>query len=325
MKTVKKILIILLVLLITGCSTKLNLNPGIGAEEYYRLDLSDLNKDAPLGNLRIITKDKYKFSVAKDKYKLDEDYKIDETGLDYLNISGSRQFSKEQFIELTNILDEVATNKKVYIIDLREENHALVNGYPISYFKVHNWANKDLKDDEIAKNQNIFFSNLINKKMTIYLKDDEEKASKDNIELTVKECITEEELVNNKGYEYINIPCTDHVWPKEDKIDRFIEFVKTIDMDNSWLHFHCVAGEGRTGTFMCLYDMMKNPNVAMKDITYRQTKLGSNYPLYLQDKDNWKKELYQEKTDKFVLLYQYVQENYKNNYQVLWSEWLKNR
>lgn len=275
-----KLLFILLILLLTSCASKIDLNPGVGAAEYYRLDLKKLDKESKLGNLRIICKGEYEFSEAKEKYKLDENYVIDETGLDDLNISGSRQFSIDQFKQLATKLDEVARGKKIYIIDLRQENHSLINGYPVSYFKLHNWANKDLTIKQIEKNQKKYFSNLENKKLTAYLKGDEEEASKEYVELIVEENISEKQLVEDYGYEYINIPCVDHVWPSSENIDMFIEFVKGIDMDNVWLHFHCVAGEGRTGAFMCLYDMMKNPEVSMKDITYRQTKLGSNYPLY---------------------------------------------
>lgn len=320
----KKLLSILLLflLLFVGCSSKQNFNPGVGASEYYRLDLKDLNKESPLGNLRIITKDHYKLKETKEKYHLDENYVVNEKGLDELNISGSRQFSVNQFYELSNELKKIVGNKKVFVIDLRQENHSMINGYPVSYYKKHNWANKDLTKQEIENNQNKLFSNILNNKITIYLKGDDETASNENLELNVEECISEKELVESVGFEYMNIPCTDHVWPSEENIDSFIEFVKTIDMNDAWIHFHCVAGEGRTGTFMCLYDMMKNPDVPMKDIAYRQTKLGSNYPLYIQTKDDWKKSLYQEKADNFVLLYTYVQENYKDNYQVSWSEWL---
>lgn len=319
-----KILFVLLILLLTSCTSKNNLNPNIGASEYYRLDLKNLDKQAKLGNLRIICKDEYEFSEAKEKYHLDNDYVVDETGLDDLNISGSRQFSIDQFKQLATKLDEVAYGKKIYIIDLRQENHSFVNGYPVSYYMEHNWANKDLSAKQIEDNQSKYFSNIENKKLTAYLKGDDEKASEEYVELIVEENISERQLVETYGYEYINIPCIDHVWPSSENIDTFIEFVKSIDIDNTWLHFHCVAGEGRTGTFMCLYDMMKNPEVSMKDIMYRQTKLGSNYPLYLQQDDNWKKDLYQQKADNFVLLYEYVQENNKNNYEISWSNWLEN-
>ena len=320
-----KLLSILLILLLTSCTSRVDLNPGVGATEYYRLDLKNLDKNDKLGNLRIITKGEYEFIEAKEKYNLDNDYVIDETGLDNLNISGSRQFSVTQFIQLATKLDEVAKGKKIYIIDLRQENHSLINGYPVSYFKQHNWANKDLSIKQIQDNQKKYFSNLENKKLTAYLKGDEEEASKEYVELIVEENISEKQLVEDYGYEYLNIPCIDHVWSSSENIDTFIEFVKGIDTDNTWLHFHCVAGEGRTGTFMCLYDMMKNPDVSMKDIMYRQTKLGSNYPLYLQQEDDWKKDLYKQKADYFVLLYEYVQENHLNNYEVSWSDWLASK
>ena len=319
------LLVILLTVSLTASADHSYLNPGVGSDKYYRIDLPDLGKTEAVGNLRIITKDHYHFSPAKEKYGLDEDYVIDETGMDTLNCSGSRQFSKEQFETLSELLREAAGSRQIYIIDLRRENHGIINGYPISFFSEHNWENRGLSAEEISKRQDDLFSHLLNGKMTAYLKGDDERASEDFLEFTVSEYATEEELVRSKGFEYVNIPCLDHVWPSDENIDQFIEFVKSIDTENSWLHFHCVAGEGRTATFMCLYDMMKNPQVSMKDIAYRQTKLGGNYPLYLQEKDNWKKPLYEEKAEMFPLMYQYVQENHESNYTVSWSEWRNKR
>ncbi len=39
---------------------------------------------------------------------------------------------------------------------------------------------------------------------------------------------------------------------------------------------------------MMLYDMMRNPDVAMEDILIRQTMLGGNYPLYTEESDSYK-------------------------------------
>ena len=316
--------IICLNICLCACNSNNYLIPGVGSDKYYRLDLKSLDNKDEVGNLRVITKDQYHFSKAKDKYNLDEDYIIDETGMDTLNISGSRQFSKKQFESLSLILDRIADEKQIYIIDLRQENHAIINGYPVSFYSEHNWENKNISNDEIMSRQNKLFSNLLDKEMEIYLKGDDEKSSEELLKFKVSECISEKELVESKGYQYINILCTDHIWPSAENIDEFISFVKSIDMNNVWLHFHCVAGEGRTATFMSLYDMMKNPQVSMKDICYRQTKLGGNYPLYIQEKDDWKKQLYEEKANMFPLLYQYIQENYQSNYEVTWNEWLNN-
>ena len=97
------------------------------------------------------------------KYELDENYVIDETGMDSLNISGSRQFSKKQFESLSLMLNDIAEDKQIYIIDLRQENHAIVNGYPVSFYSEHNWENKGLSSEEINKRQDNLFSNLIGK------------------------------------------------------------------------------------------------------------------------------------------------------------------
>lgn len=107
------------------------------------------------------------------------------------------------------------------------------------------------------------------------------------------------------------------------QMDAFIEFTKTVDLDNTWFHFHCHAGSGRTGTFMMLYDKMKNPQISEKDIFYRQFRMGSNYPLYPGSEDSYKYPLYGGKAEMAPLLMQYVEENYSDNYATSWSDWLE--
>ena len=99
-----------------------------------------------------------------------------------------------------------------------------------------------------------------------------------------------------------------------------------IDTDSVWLHFHCVGGKARTGSFMYLYDMMKNPDVSMYDLLYRQARLGANYPLYVDDnEEDWEMGLHAEKAEKAALLYEYVHENCESNYETPWSVWLAGR
>ena len=124
--------------------------------------------------------------------------------------------------------------------------------------------------------------------------------------------------------EKARIPCTDHQWPDPCDIDAFIDFIKGIDTDSVWMHFHCVAGKGRTGAFMCLYDMMKNPGVSYEDISDRQSALGAS-SMRVKHLDPAKPD---EKADNKErasrLLYQYVQENRADGYQVSWTDWLSN-
>ncbi len=73
---------------------------------------------------------------------------------------------------------------------------------------------------------------------------------------------------------------------------------------------------------MCLYDMMKNPDVALEDIVTRQAMTGGNYLLYTEQSDSYKAPLYDEIAENIRLFYEYVQENHETNYELSWSEWL---
>ncbi len=57
-------------------------------------------------------------------------------------------------------------------------------------------------------------------------------------------------------------------------VNYFIDFVKNQPKD-SWLHFHCKEGIGRTTTFLIMYDIMKNhKDVNLNDIIKRQVLLS---------------------------------------------------
>ena len=84
-----------------------------------------------------------------------------------------------------------------------------------------------------------------------------------------------------------------------------------------------MAGRGRTGIMMMIYDMMMNPDVPMMDIVVRQTMTGSGYALYTENSDSYKVPLYEEKARMTPLFYEYVRQNRENNYDVPWSVWLE--
>jgi protein tyrosine phosphatase len=58
-------------------------------------------------------------------------------------------------------------------------------------------------------------------------------------------------------------------------VDYFIESIKAQPKD-SWMHFHCKHGIGRTGTFMIMYDIMKNyKEVSEENIIKRRLALAN--------------------------------------------------
>ena len=262
--------------------------------------------------------------VDVDKYGIDVNYVPTREGLDELQASGSAQFSLNQFSALTKALQENGA-KDIYIVDLRQENHGFFNNDAVSWYGKRDWANIGKSRKEIIRQEmNLLKANL-NKNTKRATLDDDKNADEVDTSL-IKTVTTEKNLVKKNNLHYMRITATDHVWPSPENIDEFIKLYKSLPKD-AWLHFHCEAGKGRTTTFLAMYDMMKNPQVPLKDILYRQLLLGGNYVAYTEDisaSSNWKAPYYNQKAKMIEVFYQYVQENHQNNFQVLWSDWLKN-
>lgn len=295
-------------------------------EEFYRLDRDTTTAwEEELEAVRIMSEGRYELGEAKEKYNLDPDYDISLEGLDTLYASASAQFSERQFRELAEDLRQAADGKEIIIVDLREESHYMLNGISVSLFRLHNWANLGLTPEEVAEAEEAAFADLKGKTITAYGEDDELKLEHESLEFTVETVMSEKELVESEGFTYLRIACTDHVWPDPWEIDQFIEYVKGVDTDDVWFHFHCQGGSGRTGAFMMIYDKMKNPHVDDKDILYRHAKTGSNYPLYLGDGDSYKDPLYKEKAEMAPLIFDYIEQNHESNYEVSWSQWLEQK
>ena len=298
---------------------------GEAAVSFIRIDRDNPNAwKGELGNVRLLADQLYKFKKVSSKYRIDPDFKLSTEGLDTLCISGSAQFSGPQFRTLASALRECARGKDVYVIDLRQESHVLVNeGIPLSWYGSHNWANKGMTLKEIEADEAKRFGAMIGRTINAHARKDDTPTAQ--MAISIQSVMTEKELVESEGFKYLRLPVQDHIWPPAEEIDAFVSFVKRIDPGKVWLHFHCHAGKGRTTIMMMLYDMMRNPGVPMQDIVVRQTMVGGSYPLYTEDSGSYKVPLYKEKARMTPLLYEYVQKNHKKNYKVPWSLWLKKK
>ncbi|VYU64433.1 hypothetical protein [Clostridium tertium] len=222
--------------------------------------LSDVNlkENAPNNNTL-----PHHFRMTTDIKSLSKDKDINLTGLDKLNISGSAQFSESG---LSLIKSSIPNNFDLIDVDLRQESHGFINGIGVSWENAKNNANKGLTLPKVISTENKLLESIkINTPLTFY-----------NTKVTiVPEYVQNEStLAASKDIGYLRIPVTDGSTPNDEMVDYFIDIVKNTP-ENTWYHFHCKEGIGRTTTFMIMYDIMKNyKEVSLNDIIKRQVLLS---------------------------------------------------
>ena len=308
--------------------------PAAGEEAFqsffrYDLDSADAWRE-PLKNTRFLTEGAWRFvPLSPEKYAaygLDPDRLPSDQGLDSLNISGSAQFSEDQFRQLADDIRAYAGDHQVWVVDCRLESHVLLNGIAVSWYGDQNWGNKGLTLAEAEADEQSRFSALPGSTVTVY-------TAANNIpehprEITIERWMTEQELVESEGFHYLRLACNDHSWPEEEAVDAFLAFVEELDstvgLDHVWLHFHCQAGKSRTGIFMAIYDMIRNPDVSFEDIMLRHALTGSSYFPYA-DEESELKDVYALRARRIRQVYDYLHEERREGDRILWSDWVSGK
>ncbi|WP_295904907.1 fused DSP-PTPase phosphatase/NAD kinase-like protein [uncultured Bdellovibrio sp.] len=224
-----------------------------------------------------------------------------------IKMSGSATLDPKALKEVAKPMKK---NKAIlYVFDLRQESHGLINDIPVTWQAEHDWANADLNHDEAVRRERRQLGDLrVGEKIN---------------GVEIKSIETEESMVRSAGYQYVRLTVTDHVRPVDSEVDRFIEAVRELP-ENSWIHFHCRAGKGRTTTFMVLYDMLINAKyVPFDDIINRNAKLSEDYDVMaVVDAKDWRAPYQKERADFVRAFYEYAKENPRGE-KKLWSEWVK--
>ena len=221
-----------------------------------------------------------------------------------LNISGSAQFTPEQVAPLKSAINK----ENIYIVDLRQESHGFVNDLAISFYDRDKDLNNGLTSTEVISTENSLLKAIkINSSLNIY-----DKLGKKLDTVTVSSVSNEDNLVTSNGLKYLRLAVKDAGIPSPLVIDEFVQFIKTKD-PATHLHFHCDTGEGRTTTFMVLYQIMNNTtNLSLEQILTYQVNMGG---IVLTDDSNRAYFL-----DAF---YNYVEANKENNYETAFSSWIQ--
>ena len=259
-----------------------------------------------------------KFRTTKDVVNENKSEGVDLTGLNDLNMSGSKTPSENAL----KLIKESTSGYKLYDVDLRQESHGILDGMVISWYGERDDQNRGLSEEEVLtdeKNRLKKIKEAGHAEFDVLPKGKSVDIKEVNNITTVQ---TEEELAESLGIGYIRIQVSDHYKPEAEHIDQFINFVNGLP-DNAWLHFHCRGGAGRTTTFMCMYDMMKNAKkVSFEDIVKRQAVIGGENLLEgnTEDKANPGKT----RADALRDFYKYCREN-NDNYKISYSQYKKSK
>ena len=297
----KKILIILLLFTFISLTFKGFTIKAISRDyDKYILKLDFIDED----NLP------FNFRKTTDLKRL-ENSNLDLVGLNKLNISGSAEFTK---LSLEALKRNIDSDFPITVVDLRAEPHGFINGNAV------NWLvnteeideNHKISLEQVTEIENKLLASIpLNKSISLL------KTKNDNkINLIPTLVKNEINLTKSANLNYFRIPVIDNKRPTDDMVDRFITFINDLPKDY-WIHFHCDMGDGRTTTFMSMFDIMRNSNnIEFNNILKRQAILG-----------NINLDIFDEREPRLLFLknfYQYTRDN-KDNFKTLWSEWIKEK
>ncbi len=277
------------------CMLTLTIFSTASAKDRWRLDA--VTKDLPRS-----------FRLMTDAWHINSTgYEPSRKYLDSFHASGSGQPTLSELKNIYDTLKKIAPNdKKIYIVDLRQESHGFADEYPVSRYEKKNRSNMGKTFSQIEIDEEQRLNNLRGKTTKFVAFGRYDTNHFKSMTFKPKNVLTEKQAAESAGFQYVRFYALDRAFPSPKVVDEYLNFLAQID-DDAWLHFHCHAGHGRTTTFLAMYDILKHPDLTLQDILTRQYYLGGS-------------NLYDE-THRYgmILFYKYAHEETA----LSWSEWLK--
>jgi len=132
----------------------------------------------------------------------------------------------------------------------------------------------------------------------------------------------ESEVAKQNGFSYAHLKVGSKFMSSDETIDAIMQLFDSLPQ-NTWAHFHCHYGKGRTSIMLAMYDIFKNaPNVSLSDIIKRQHLLGSEDLLntVLWKKGSYTKEQLEERKAFITKFYDFICQRKAGGVQI-WSDW----
>ena len=174
--------------------------------------------------------------------------------------SGSHQLDVPR---LATALKSVApSNAQLYLVDLREESHLYFGKHAVSWYADKDFANVGQTLAWIVADEAALAASNAQRESQIFCINEDDQgnvAPTGYRELFVESAATEEQVAAQMSPSfrptYMRIPVTDHCMPSTEALNRFVKFCYGLTSDE-WVHCHCHGGDGRTTTFLTLFDMV---------------------------------------------------------------------
>lgn len=189
-----------------------------------------------------------------------------------LRASGSRQLNFDLYSSVLKTVAALPQVRKLCVVDLRQESHLFFDNLAVSWYADKDWSNVGQSLDWILKDEACRID--MSRGKTVQVFSTSKNPADDTIiptgysEMEVKSALSEEEVVqhiaatlpHSVGHDripvvYERIPVTDHCMPTPDAVNTFLDLILSLKPEQTWIHFHCHGGDGRTTTFMAMYDM----------------------------------------------------------------------
>lgn len=184
--------------------------------------------------------------------------------------SGSHQLGLADFVRVLNPIVQEFSPTVLHLVDLREETHGFFDGAPVSWYADNDFANVGQTKEWIADFEGLLLNIHKGRWTELFVIEDDASDDRDQERVTpvsltsVKPLSVRTEadvadVLSNvfapTRVEYHRIPVTDHCAPT-DKALYELQHLGGLGRTEDWVHFHCHGGDGRTTTFLALYDML---------------------------------------------------------------------
>ncbi len=187
--------------------------------------------------------------------------------------SGSHQLDVELLTATLRdkVVDPEKVSGRLYLVDLRRETHVFFDGRAVSWYADNDFGNVGqplpwIEADEaaqLAKIKAVPTTQVFSFTKAKTPKEDNRNQNRVTPTgfsgISVAEAKTEAMVMRDLRIDcevsYVRLPVTDHCAPTAGALIQLLELWTQV-RPNDWVHYHCHGGDGRTTTFLALYDML---------------------------------------------------------------------